>query len=62
MSSRQVAEDLGVEPATLAHWRYLNKGPAYIKVGRVVLYDKQVVEAWKREVNWQRPDRAEQPA
>ena len=33
------AEHLGVTVATLADWRYRRRGPAYVKVERLIRYD-----------------------
>ncbi len=41
-----VAEEFKLPERTLAQWRYLNKGPAYLKVGRHVRYRRRDVEAW----------------
>jgi predicted site-specific integrase-resolvase len=41
-----VADRLLVPEQTLAQWRYLGKGPAFIKVGRHVRYRDEDVEAW----------------
>jgi len=35
-------------PRTLAQWRYLGKGPSYIKVGRLVLYPLEAVLDFER--------------
>lgn len=41
-----VAEKLSIPTKTLAQWRYLGKGPRYIKVGRHVRYRPEDVETW----------------
>ena len=41
-----VAEYLGLPLNTLAQWRYLKKGPSFIKSGRLVRYRKEDVDAW----------------
>ena len=35
-----VAEILGVRPATLQQWRWLGKGPTFIKVGGRIRYQQ----------------------
>lgn len=45
----EVAQYLGVPERTLAQWRYLRKGPAYINVGRYVRYRWSEVERWLDE-------------
>lgn len=37
-STAEAAELLGVEVATLSNWRYLMKGPSYMKIGRKIVY------------------------
>lgn len=36
----------GLPKKTLAQWRYLKKGPVWIRVGRYVRYRPADVEAW----------------
>ncbi|MFI1948580.1 helix-turn-helix domain-containing protein [Streptomyces virginiae] len=45
LTAAQVAEHLHVKERTLQHWRYLKKGPAYIK-GRPVKYRRDDLERW----------------
>lgn len=33
---------------TLANWRFMGKGPQYLKLGRKVVYDLAVIEAWEK--------------
>lgn len=51
-SSEDAAKMLGVEPKTLANWRCLGKGPAYIHLSdsprSPVLYLYEDIEAWVR--------------
>ena len=42
----ELAEEIVVPERTLAQWRYLGKGPAFIKVGKHVRYRRSDVEAW----------------
>jgi hypothetical protein len=37
---------IGVAPQTLARWRYEGNGPAFVKVGRKVLYEAGKVRQW----------------
>lgn len=41
-----VSEYLGIPESTLANWRYLRRGPAYLRVGRHVRYRAADVAAW----------------
>ena len=37
---------LQVSPGTVANWRSQGKGPAFKRIGGVVRYNPQVVDAW----------------
>lgn len=56
MSPVDVSRYLGVPSGTLANWRYLGRGPAFLRVGRRVRYRTIDVTAW---VEAQLADRAE---
>ena len=42
----EVAERLGVSPATLANWRSAGRGPAYLRIGGRVVYPEKAIEQW----------------
>ncbi len=42
----EVAESLRIPEKTLAQWRYLGKGPRFVKVGRFIRYRLVDIEAW----------------
>lgn len=44
-----LAEYLSLPEATLAQWRYLGKGPRWIKVGRHCRYRWSEIDAWLDE-------------
>lgn len=44
-----LAEYLGVPEATLAEWRYLGKGPRWMKIGRHCRYRWNEIDAWLDE-------------
>src|SRR6266478_2784794 len=46
LSPEELAQNLGLSPATLADWRTQGRGPAYLKTGRRVWYPKMHVEKW----------------
>lgn len=47
LSPTEVCEKLpGLTPHTLAMWRYRGKGPRYRKLGRIVVYPADELEAW----------------
>lgn len=41
-----LARFLGCTPAALQLWRRENRGPAYVRVGRLVRYTGRDVKAW----------------
>lgn len=47
----QVAEYLQVTEATLADMRYRSRGPRFVKVGRLVRYRREDLEAWLETSN-----------
>ena len=59
MTPIDVSEYLGIPAGTLANWRYLGRGPAFLRVGRHVRYRAVDVTAW---VDEQLNDRARQSA
>ena len=46
LSSADVAKVFDVSERTLEFWRYVGKGPAYVRVGRRVRYRPADVEAF----------------
>lgn len=46
LSDRDLADELGIPERTPGQWRYLGRGPAFIKVGRHVRYRRADVDAW----------------
>lgn len=58
MSDLVKPKQLGVElqktEAVLAQWRYLGRGPRFVKVGRSVRYRRQDIDAWLDEQTMQR--------
>jgi excisionase family DNA binding protein len=46
----EVARRLGVSTYTVRNWRYLGRGPAYLKVGRCVRYRLADVDAWAETI------------
>jgi len=49
LNPKQVEEMFGLNRRTLANLRWLKKGPAYIKLGKQVLYPVQEIEKWIKE-------------
>lgn len=48
LSPAEVADELGVKLRTLYAWKLRGEGPAYTKVGRLLRYSRQAVDAYKR--------------
>ena len=46
LNPEQAAQFLCVRPQTLACWRLYGKGPAFAKIGRLVRYDRRILEEW----------------
>ena len=44
LNPEQAARFLGVRPQTLACWRLYGKGPSFAKIGRLVRYDRRILE------------------
>ena len=50
LTTTEVADLCRTSESTVRFWRHLGKGPASFKVGRRVLYDVRVVEAWLQQL------------
>ncbi|MBM9621799.1 helix-turn-helix transcriptional regulator [Streptomyces zhihengii] len=50
LTTRQVAEEYGFAPQTLANWRWKGEGPSFIRIGNgvgaQVRYRRSAVETW----------------
>lgn len=46
LSTLSTADYLGLSKSTLEKWRLTGDGPPFIKIGRRVVYDITVVDAW----------------
>lgn len=46
LTTKSAAEYLGSTPATLNTWRYLNKGPRYVRMGRKIMYRRADLDAY----------------
>lgn len=44
----ELAERLAVSPKSLANWRYLGRGPRFLKDGGVIRYRLGAIEAYER--------------
>ena len=50
LTTREVADYLGVSEATLTDWRYRRRGPEFLRVGRLIRYRKDSLLLWLDEV------------
>jgi len=46
MTPEQISQDLQIPKATLAQWRWLGRGPTWVKIGRHVRYPRVEYRAW----------------
>jgi hypothetical protein len=46
-TQEQLAQRWYLSPRTLEQWRWLGKGPKFLKIGARVLYREEDVEAWE---------------
>lgn len=46
----------GIPEGTLAYWRFIGKGPRFVKIGRMVMYPKEEVVACFRAHLFQSTD------
>jgi len=59
LSSRAVADYLGIPTGTLANWRYQGRGPAFVRIGRHVRYRAEDIARWiEGSVNYADDDKA----
>lgn len=47
MHQAELARRWSISPRTLERWRYLNQGPAFLKLGGRILYRLEDVEAFE---------------
>ena len=61
MTRKEAAEHLGFAPQTLARYAWLGKGPRSKKIGRLVRYTLDDLEAWVKEQGHERPVEQRKP-
>jgi predicted site-specific integrase-resolvase len=49
MHQNEVALRWGISPRTLERWRWLGQGPIYLKLGGVVVYRMEDIEAFEAQ-------------
>ena len=47
LTQAQLATRWHISPRTLEQWRWLGKGPKFLKIGARVLYDEADIEAFE---------------
>jgi DNA-binding transcriptional MerR regulator len=50
LTTKQVAEHYHTPVGTIRHWRHKGYGPKGVKVGNRVLYPREQIEAFDREL------------
>jgi hypothetical protein len=45
-SEKQAAKEIGVQPVTLTKWRYLGRGPKFLRLHGKIRYRKADLEAY----------------
>jgi len=50
LSTKELAERWGIPESALMYWRTtkVNRGPNYVKIGRRVLYDIEVINEYEK--------------
>jgi len=51
MSTSEVATYLNVSIDTIRRWRYIRRGPAFLRIGKVCRYRQSQVDAWIEREN-----------
>lgn len=46
LTAPEVAGEYPVATQTLARWRCDGSGPAFLRIGRKIAYDRQVLDEW----------------
>lgn len=49
ITQQQLAERWHLSPRTLEQWRWLGKGPRFLKIGARVLYNESDVDAYEAD-------------
>lgn len=51
--TKRAARRIGVTPRTLEQWRHLGKGPPFLRIGRMIRYLPQEVDAWVKSMRFE---------
>ena len=62
LTEDEVARQLRVSVASLRRWRLERRGPQFIKVGSLVRYRPEEIEAWLAVLPTEKSSTAERPA
>lgn len=46
LSQKELSERIGTKESTLAQWRYLGRGPKFVRLGRKIFYRQQDIDAY----------------
>lgn len=47
LTPAELSAEVKIPERTLAQWRYLGRGPAYLKLGGHIRYPRSAVSAWR---------------
>lgn len=50
LNQTELAARWKISPRTLERWRWVGEGPQYLKIGGRVIYRRENVEAYEREM------------
>lgn len=48
-TTKDIAENCGINENTLAYWRSMGIGPKFVKIGRTVMYPKEQMISYFRQ-------------
>lgn len=49
LTQKELAERWHLSPRTLEQWRWLGKGPKFLKIGARVLYREEDIAVWEAQ-------------
>lgn len=53
LTEHQAAKQMALTPSTLRKWRWLGKGPSFVKIGAAVRYEPRAIKAFIDESIYQ---------
>ena len=46
LTEHQAAKQMALTPSTLRKWRWLGKGPSFVKIGSAIRYEPRAIKAF----------------